>query len=269
MKRSLLLVAAIAITAISACADQATPTPTLAPNVDIHPYGVPFDLRVADSAFLFADGEPYRLDLASIASDSRCPAAAECLRPDVAVIEVTLTDLAPNGGTETHNLFFDSGRSEAAVGPFTVQVLELTPTVGEVTSPADYVVTLLTHETPAEKSLDVQVGSSATRAQVRDRVTYTARASSATGPLSHAQYTLTASNAVVGITRDDGTLTRGSQTAVIELVEWTADDEGASWTIEVLSVGEFEMEVSILASIAGGQSVVWGQGGDSASLSVN
>lgn len=268
MNFRLLLLIAIAIAAFSGCASDATPTPTLGPFVDFHPeYGKPFDLQLTNSAFLFSDQQPYRFDFTNIVSDSRCPVGTECLRPDVAVIEVTLTNLAQGGAAETHNLFFDAGPSEAIAGPFTVQVLAIAPSVEEVTSPSDYIVTLLVHTTPEVDSLDVRVTSSTTMSQVGDQVTYTASAGGA--EFSRAQYTLLVNGVVVGVTRYDGTLSRSSQTPVTELVDWTADATSASWTIEVLAEGEFEMEASILASVDGDPRVTSARGAASTPLSVN
>jgi hypothetical protein len=270
MKPRLLLLTAIAIaiTAVSGCASDATPTPTLVPYVDLHSeHGKPFDLRLTNSAFLFAGDQTYRLDFTNMVSDSRCAIGNECLRPDVAVVEVTLTNLSSGAGSVTHSLFFDAGPSEAILGPFTVQVLAVAPAVEEVVSPSEYAVTLLVHVTPAADSLDVQMTSSGTSAKVGDHVTYTASASAA--GFSRAQYILLVNGVIVGITHYDGTLSSSSRTPVIELIDWTANATSASWTIEVRADGAFEMEASILALVDGDQGVVSAQGRDGAQLSVN
>lgn len=268
MKFHSLLLLAIAITAFSGCANDATPTPTLGPYVDFLPEdGKPFDLGLTNSAFLLAGDQPYRLDFTNMVSDSRCVVGSECLRPDVAVIEVTLTNLSSGAGSVTHNLFFDDGPSEAVLGPFTVQVLALAPAVEEVASPSEYVVTLIVHVTPESDSLDVQMTSSATSSKVGDQVTYTASASAS--ELLRAQYTLSINGVVVGITRYDSTLSRSSRTPVIELIAWTADSTSASWIVLLHAEGEFMVEASILGSVAQGAGVMSARGTASSPLSVD
>jgi hypothetical protein len=209
--------------------------------------GNPFNLPLTNSALLSTNDQPYRLDFTNIVSDSRCPVGTECLRPDVAIVEVTLTDLGTNADPVTHLLFFDSGPSETIVGPFTIQVLALAPPAEQVRSPDDYLLTLVAKAIPTASNLDVQMISSATNVQVGDRVTYTATAAG----VSRAQYTLTVNGVVVGITRFDGALIREAQTQMVELIDWTADASSASWTVEVLAVGEFQMEASISGSVDG------------------
>jgi hypothetical protein len=265
MKSRLLFLNMVAVTLVAACGTNVTPTPTLAPLVDLHVADhEPFDLRLTNSALLFADDQPYRLDFTSVLADSRCPVGAECLRPDAAIFDITLSDLGADGGTESYQLFFDSGPSEGIVGPFTVQILAITPDVEEVHSPSDYVVTLVVSTTPVEASIDVHMASSASTVVSGDRVTYTA---SATG-LARAQYTLSVDGVIVGITRHDGTLTRNSQTPVIELIDWSADATNASWTIEVRSPGAFVMEASIIGKDGGEEGSGSATGSGSAALTV-
>ncbi len=268
MKPHVLLLIAIAITAFSGCASDATPTPTLVPYVDIHAeYGKPFDLHLTNSALLFADDQPYRLDFTNMVSDSRCAVGNECLRPDVAVIEVTLTNLSSAAGSVTHNLFFDAGPSTTILGPFTVQVLALSPPVEQVTSPSDYVLTLLVISTPVVGRLDVRMTSSTTSAKTGDQVTYTASADGSRLP----QYTLTVNGVVVGVLRYDGTLVRGAQTPIIELVAWEAGHSEASWTIKPLGPGSFNLQVLVTGEIVIGNEgeVVFAEGIGTDSLSVD
>jgi hypothetical protein len=248
MKLTLAILATLTALFFAACSssDEPDPTPTLGASVDLHvERGKPFDLRISNSALLLADGDPYRLDFTNVIADSRCPADGECLRPDVAIFEFTLTDLDSDDGSTIHQMFFDAGPSEAVVGPFTVQLLAVTPTVEDASSPSDYVLTLLAGVTPEPSSLIVNMTSTATSATTGDRVTYTLNVEGVSRP----QYTLTTGGALLGIVRHDGTLTRGSQTPVFDLLDWSADETHASWTVEVLSPGEFQIQAAVLASL--------------------
>jgi hypothetical protein len=249
MQVHLLFLTIIAAVLVTACGDYVTPTPKLEPQIDLHPaLGEPFTLHPSDSALLETGEKRYRFDLKKVLADSRCPAGTECLRPNIAIIEIALTSLGLEGRAESYELFFDPGPSEGVVGPFTVQILAITPDVEHVESSFDYAISLLVTATPTDANLDVHMTSTASIAAVGDSVTYGASAAG----LAHAQYTLSVNGAVVGITRHDGTLTRSSQTPVIELVGWSADSTNASWTIQVLTPGVFVMEASILAHDGGG-----------------
>ena len=249
MQLHLLFLTIIAAALVTACGSNVAPTPKLESQIDLHAtLGEPFTLHPSGSALLEAGEQRYRFDLKNILADSRCPSGTECLRPNIAIIEVTLTGLGLEASTEPYQLFFDPGSSEEVVGPFTVQILAITPDVEHVEFSSDYAISLLVTATPVEASLDVHMTSSASFASVGERVIYTA---SAVG-LAHAQYTLSVNGAVVGIMRHDGTLRRSSQTLVIELVDWSANATNASWTIEVLTPGVFVMEASILALDGGG-----------------
>jgi hypothetical protein len=250
MKLRLMFLTIIVVTSVAGCGANMTPSPTMEPQVDRpSTLGEPFTLHPSNSAFLEAGGQPYLLDFKKVLADSRCPVGIECLRPDAAIIEVTLSGPGFGSGTESYQLFFDSGPSEGIVGPFTVQILAITPDVEHVMSPSDYAIHLVVRASPVEANIDVQMTSSASIAVVGDRVTYTVSAAG----LAHAQYTLSVNGVIVGIMQHDGTLTRDSQTPVIELLDWSADASNASWTIDVLTAGTFVMEASIVARNGGYQ----------------
>jgi hypothetical protein len=245
------LAAFLLITLLGACAAEPTPTPTPTPRpqVDIHVSAEePFVLGLGDSAFLFANDHPYRLDFDGVVGDSRCPVGSECLRPDVAILEFTLTDFDSSEEPVAQQLFFDSGQSSAPIGPFSIQILSLLPRVEDVDSPDLYRVTLLSNVTPENPSpveLDIAMTASTQTAAVGDRVAYTASAAGA----GRAQYSLLLNQAVVGILRYDGKLARGPQTSVIDLVEWEVDEHGARWVITPLVEGEFVVDIVVRGAI--------------------
>ena len=257
---ALLTVLATLLT-IAACSPG--PTPTLAPNTDLHPeLGKPFDLRIGDSAFIDAVG--YRIDVKGVPSDSRCPDEGECLQPDVAIVAIEVRETAASE-PRPHQIFFDPGTSVTTIGGYDIQVLELRPPFDEVRGPADYVVTLLVTRTQPDLILDPRMTSTSGSVRTGGEVTFTASADGS----GLAQYTLTANEAVIGISRYDGTLVRGSQSPVIELVSWTADAQQATWTVRMLNTGRFTMTASVSGEVPiGGGAFAFAHGAASAQLTV-
>ena len=248
IKSRLLLLATISIISTVACSNTATPTITSLPNsmpnslpgLEIE-HGKQFDLQLSNSALLSANDQKYLLSFTNVLADSRCPVGTECLRPDTAIIEVTLTELGTNANPVAHLLFVDPGTSEFAAGPFTLQVLALHPPVEKVSSSENYFLTLLASITSKAPSFAVDFTSSTKAAKVGDQVIYKTTAAG----LSRAHYTLTMDSVVIGITSFDGNLVRGPQTPIVKLVAWSADSISASWTIEILATGSFTLESSI------------------------
>ena len=63
------------------------------------------------------------------------------------------------------------------------------------------------------------------------------------------QYTLSLGEQLIAITRYDGTLVSSTPSARFEVVSWTAEASGASWTVRALEVGEFEARVFVSGEV--------------------
>ncbi len=244
MKLRLLLLTTVVIAAAAACVNDSTPTLDSSLESAVQ-HGKPFNLHLANSVVVFANGQSYRLDFTKVVGDSRCAVGEDCLRPNAVILEVSLANLSTSDEATVHTLFFDSGLSEGIVGPFTVQILGIAPTIEKMSSSDDYVITLTANITPVGNSLDVKMTSTSTNVNVGDLVTYTASAVDA----GSVQYSLMLESIVVGVLRQDGTLVRGSQTPVIELIEWAAGPSEASWTIRPLYAGSFRIQVAVTGEV--------------------
>ena len=240
MPRTALSVLALAcLVVLAACGKDPTPTPSL----DLHPeMGKPFEMRIGDAAFIDAQG--YRVTFKSIESDSRCPPNGQCLHPDVAIIVLEIRPTASSDAVE-HKVFFDSGTSVESIEGYDVQILKLEPQVDKVKSPSDYVMTLVITKPTGTPTINPHVSYDRNYAKVGDVVTFTASSDGA----GLAQYTLEASDVVVAILRYDGTLVRGPQTPVIELVDWSADADQATWKIKMLGAGVFSMKATVTGEV--------------------
>jgi hypothetical protein len=244
----------IAVASIAGCgSDEPTPTPgptltpTQGPFVELHPaYAEPFVMSPPlDAAFIGPDG--YQIRFRSVLADSRCPADAACLVPDIAILEFEILESA-TAIAATHQLFFDSGPSIETVGGYDIQVLALEPEPSELTSPSDYRATLLVTETASIVDAEVALTISAVSTSVGEPVEVTAQIEAT----NHTQYTLLIGSAVVSIVRDNGVPLRGSQTPVVEVLGASVSAGVVSWVITGTEPGTFRFTVAIVGEAEDG-----------------
>jgi hypothetical protein len=249
----LIMLVTIAVATLAACgSDEPTPTPdptaTSTPStlVELHPaYAEPFEMRLPRNSAII-DAEGYRIDFKSVLADNRCPVGAECLVPNVAIVELDIVE-SSGSPAAARQLFFDSGPSVVAVGEYDIQLLALEPQAGQAATPSDYRVTMLVTRRAAQADAELDLTVSATAAKVGELVEVVARMPETT----HTQYTLIIEGLVGSIVRRDGNQLRGSQTPILDVSDLDVDVGTVTWSIVGTEPGEFRFVVMVAGQVGG------------------